>query len=115
MSDDRPTPTELVDEQTAAYNDGDLEAFVDCFAEDAVVARLAEGDLVAESRAELGEQYGGLFEAAADVHCEVVETFAVDGFVARHERVTGVPEPFDALAVYRVEEGAITRLWLAEG
>lgn len=106
------TPSEVVHRQIEAYNDGDSDEFASWYAEDAVVMRLEDGERMAEGREEIRTEWGDLFEAVPDLHCEVTDEVAVGQFVAHRERVTGMDEPLDALAVYLVDDGAIQRVYL---
>lgn len=114
MTPDSPAPPEdVVRRQTDADNDGDVDAFVACYAEDARILRLDDETPVAAGREAIREEYSDPFEAVPDLACEMTEEFAVGPYVACSERVTGTGEPTTALAVYLVREGAIRRLWLA--
>lgn len=107
-----PTPAAVVDRQVQAYNDGDADAFAACYDEDAVVAGLGDGELLAQGREEIRERWGQLFRANPDLHCEVTDELTLGPFVVCRERVTGIEGPIDALAVYRVDGDAIRRVWL---
>ncbi|QPV64630.1 SgcJ/EcaC family oxidoreductase [Halosimplex litoreum] len=111
--DETDTETrEVVDGQLAAYNDGDAEAFASHFAEDAVIAPLSGDETTAEGREAIREQYADLFAAYPDLNCAFAERLTVGPFEAVRERVAGMDDPMEALAVYEVREGAIRRLWL---
>jgi hypothetical protein len=113
MTDDHRSPDEAVTRQVDAYNEADLEAFADCYAEDAVVRSLGEGERTASGRGQIRDRWGDLFENAPDLHCEVTDRFSVGPFVACRETVTGMgPDAVEAVAVYRVEDGRIQELWL---
>jgi len=103
---------EIVDGQLAAYNDGDAGAFAEHFAEDAVIAALSGDETTAEGRAAIREQYADLFAAYPDLECTFEDRLTVGPFDAVRERVTGMDEPMEALAIYEVRDGAIRRLWL---
>ena len=116
MTDDQDTtPADVVHRQIDAYNDGDVDEFARCFDERAVIAGLADGEPVAEGRDDIREQYGELFQSVPGIHCEVTDQLTMDDFVVCLERVTGMDEPVEALAVYLVDGDAIRRLWLGEG
>ncbi|WP_415379177.1 SgcJ/EcaC family oxidoreductase [Halosimplex sp. TS25] len=103
---------EVVDGQLAAYNDGDAEAFASHFAEDAVIAPLSGDETTAEGREAIRAQYADLFEAYPELDCVFEDRLTVGPFDACRERITGMDEPMDALAVYEVRDGAIQNLWL---
>jgi uncharacterized protein (TIGR02246 family) len=102
----------VVDGQLAAYNDGDAEAFAEYFAEDAVIAPLSGDETTADGREAIHEQYADLFAAYPDLDCAFDDRLTVGPFDAVRERITGMDEPMEALAVYEVRDGAIRRLWL---
>jgi len=114
MSSD--SPADVVDRQLAAYSDGDVDAFVAEFAEDAVVAGFEDEEPMADGTEEIRELYGGLFETASP-EAEILDRIALGEYVVDHERVEqegpeGVEE-MEAIGVYRVVDGEIARLWLA--
>lgn len=110
---ENPDPEAVVHEQVRAYNDGDVDAFLAHYADDAVVTELESGEVVADGREELRETYGELFEANPDLHCEVVDRIVHDEFVVDRERLTNFGDgTAEAVGVYRVEDGTIRRLWL---
>jgi hypothetical protein len=111
--DSNAAPETVVQRQTDAYNDGDIEAFTACYADDARIERLGEETPVAEGHAEIHDEYSQLFNAVPDLTCEVTDEFVVGEYVACKERVTGMDEPMDAFALYLVQSGVIRRLWLA--
>lgn len=110
---DSPTPEAVVDRHLEAYNAGDVDAFLDCFAADAVVAPLdRDAEPMASGHDAIRDQYEPLFEEHAP-EAEILERVSFGPFVVDHERVRGVDGgPLEALAVYRVEDGAIASLWL---
>lgn len=105
-------PAGVVHRQKEAYNDGDADEFAAWYDEQAVVARLEDGERMAEGREDIRDQWAELFWAEPDLHCEFTDEFTMGRFVACRERITGMEEPLDALAVYLVDDGVIQRLWL---
>ena len=110
MSSD--SPVDVVDRQLAAYNDGDVEAFVTEFAEDAVVTGFEGGDPMAVGEAEIRELYGQQFEAFSP-EAEILSRIALGEYVVDHERVEQGGEEMEAIGVYRVVDDEIVGLWLA--
>lgn len=115
MTPSRGSVVETVQRHIEAYNDVDIDRFVGTFAADAEVTPLEpDARPAAVGREEIREEYTPLFEDNPSLHCEVETTIAVGKTVAVHERVsTGEGAPVECLGIYRVEEGAITNLWLA--
>lgn len=107
------SPVDVVDRQLAAYNDGDVEAFVAEFAEDTVVAGFDDEEPMAVGEDEIRELYGRQFEAVSP-EAEVLSRIALGEYVVDHERVEqNGGEELEAVGVYRVVDGEIAGLWLA--
>lgn len=109
------TPASVVEAQLLAYNEGDVDAFVDQFAEDAVVWTLGATDEQIRGREEIRETYGQLFEVNPSMRFETRDWLTVGNTVAVHEVMFLDDERFsDSLSVYQVQDGLITHLWLVE-
>jgi hypothetical protein len=100
--------------QLDAYNQGDIDAFVACYAEGVQIFDLRSGDLLGEGGDYLRETYGDLFARAPDLHATVTSRTVVGNVAFDHEVVTGRgdPEPLLAMAIYEVDgDGLIARVW----
>ena len=108
--------TDVVDAQVAAYFARDLERFVACYASDAVITNAA-GDVLAAGHDGIRGMYGGLFENSPRLAGRVVNRIVVGSFVADHEEIEGfnlpdMPTSVEAVAVYEVSAGKISRVGL---
>jgi uncharacterized protein (TIGR02246 family) len=106
-------PREIVDRQVAAYNRRDLDAFVQCYAPDAVVVQ-PDGSLLATGHAEIRARYGELFDQSPDLRAEIRNRIEVGHVVIDEEHVTGFnlpgrPAEIHAAVVYRVADDVIQR------
>jgi uncharacterized protein (TIGR02246 family) len=102
---------DVVDQQVAAYNLRDVDAFAACYAPDAKVVR-PDGSLLATGREEIRALYGELFEQSPNLHAEIKNRIEVGPIVMDEELVTGfvlpgMPTEIHAAVVYRVGEGLI--------
>ena len=102
----------LAQRQLDAYNAHDIEAFLDCYAEDVVIRDLVTGDVRMEGRAAMRARYGRMF-AEGTVHAELVGRLVVGDVAVDQERVTGHPSgrQVQALAHYAVADGLIQQVW----
>jgi hypothetical protein len=102
---------DAVDRQVRAYNERDLDGFLDCYAV-SVVVEDGDGAVLMSSRDEMRERYGRLFEASPDLHAEILTRIRVGSYVIDEERVTGRPDgDMHAVAVYRLDgDGLIDRV-----
>ncbi|MGC2169165.1 MAG: nuclear transport factor 2 family protein [Acidimicrobiales bacterium] len=105
------TARDVVDQQVAAYNRRDVDAFVACYASDAKVVQ-PDGSLLAAGREEIRAIYGELFEQSPDLRAEIKNRIEVGPIVMDEEFVTGLvlpgmPTEIHAAVAYRVADGLI--------
>lgn len=102
---------DAVERQVQAYNTGDLEAFVACYAQD-VVFEDAEGESLTSGRDEIRKRYAELFETAPNLHADIRSRIRVGSYVVDDEQVSGFPGgDIHAVAIYRLNsEGLIDRV-----
>jgi uncharacterized protein (TIGR02246 family) len=105
--------TDVVDAQIDAYFARNLERFVACYAPEAVITN-ASGDVLAEGHDSIREMYRGLFKDSPQLAGRIVNRIVVGSFVADHEEVEGFnmpgsPSSIQAIAVYQVSDGRISR------
>lgn len=110
-----PTPTEperIVQRQVEAYNARDLEAFLAFYAVDVEIFGFPSEPWMSGIE-QLRERYGGLFRDSPELHAEITARIVRGPYVIDEERVTGMldrPEVL-AVAIYEVREGLIRRVW----
>ncbi len=108
------TPEETVQKQLEAYNALDVESFVACYADDAVLFK--NGSELMAGKAILRERYGKLFTANPDLRCVVVRRETGAGTVTDHEIVTGTAiGELRARVHYEVKDGLIRRVDIFTG
>jgi len=107
MSEQSP---DAVERQVSAYNAGDLEGFLLCFAE-GVVVEDADGNVRSTGRDALRESYGRLLAEHPDQEYEIVTRIRVDSWVVDEEHITGGPRgEVRAIAIYHLDgDGLIDR------
>lgn len=107
------SPAEIVEKQLAAYNAHDATAMAALFSENAVMCDF-RGNVLERGREAIRARYAKLFADHPQNHAEVLHRIVVNGIVMDHERVTRIPgaAPFEAIAVYTVENGQITGMAL---
>jgi hypothetical protein len=99
---------DVLDRVLEALNARDLDAFVDCYTEDATIERDFD-NVVVRGHAELRARYGEMFERFPELHVEPLYRLETGTFVVRHEEVTGRGEPERHSAHYQLRDGRIAR------
>lgn len=110
------SPVDVVERQLRCYNRRQLDAFCDCFADDAQIFELGSPAPTHAGKAAIRERYRNLFELSPQLNCQLVNRTAVGRVVVDHEHVTGrlgSPDVFEILAIYEVEGGLIRRVHFA--
>ncbi|MFE4517020.1 SgcJ/EcaC family oxidoreductase [Kitasatospora sp. NPDC056783] len=102
------TPETVVEDQLAAYNSHDLDAFAATYAPDVLVNRLGGDRLL--GREAVREAYAGMF-AKGRCRAEIVGRLTEGDWVVDHEIAHGIrDEPLRVLVAYRVRDGLIDRV-----
>jgi hypothetical protein len=111
------TPVAVVQRQFVAYNAHDVEAFLNPYAEDAVLRMIDGPDSTAVRGHEaIRRTYAFLRHVPREFRVELVKRIASGPFVIDQERVHGAkPLPaFDPIAIYEVRGGLIRNVWFAQ-
>lgn len=104
--------TDPVQQQLEAYNERNLEEFLEAYASDILIEDGA-GEEIMRGMEQLRAFYGELFSNSPDLHCDVVNRISVGNWVIDEEKIEGVhaegfPEEAHAAVAYRVTDGEIT-------
>ena len=105
-----PSPEELAARQLEAYNNGDLEAFCACYAQDVVVELLVGDEEMFRGMTAFRARYSERFKNP-DLHARLVNRIACGRVVVDQEEVTGLPGPTQhVIAIYEVADGLIRKV-----
>ena len=108
------TPNEtLVQRQLDAYNRHDIDAFLDCFADDVRMYELGEKSPFIEGHTAARDTYGPLFSNSPNLHVELVNRIVNQDIVVDHEHVVGMGDdgPMRCVAIYRIQKDRIASVW----
>ena len=105
----------VVQRQLDAYNAQNLDAYVNCYASDVVVASL-NGAITETGREALRARYAKAFANFPENTARLVNRMAVGNTVVDHEDVSRGPgkEQFEIIAIYTVRDGLIARVDFAK-
>jgi hypothetical protein len=116
MSDPAET-ARVAQAQLDAYNAHDIDAFAACYTEDVEVNDLG-GAARSTGIQALRETYGALFASRPGLHAHLVGRLVVGDTAVDQERVVGLRDDgveVHALAIYKVRDGRIARIWFSRG
>lgn len=105
------TSAELVQRQLDAYNKQDIEAFLACYSEDAVLATF-NGDVTFSGLAAIRKRHEDLFYEFPKNHAKLANRIDLGTTVIDHEQVERSPggDRFEVAAIYTIKGGKIVRV-----
>jgi hypothetical protein len=105
------TATQCAQAQLDFYNAQDIDAYMACFAPDATIGDYQRA-LTQNNATEIRARYESLFQTHPHNHAALLNRIAVGDVAFDHERVTRNPggDSFEALAIYRVQDGLIRQV-----
>ncbi|MFC3031407.1 nuclear transport factor 2 family protein [Pseudoalteromonas fenneropenaei] len=102
---------QVIQRQLDAYNNKDLVALLNCYAEHSQLFNV-EGEVLAKDKAHIAQNLAARFQEP-DLYAELLERRVFDNVVIDHERITrNFPEgrgTIDMLCIYVVEKQLIVR------
>lgn len=109
-------PESLAQRQLDAYNNQDIEGFLEVYSEDVEVRSFPSGELTYKGIAKMRERYSALFEANPEQHAELLSRIVKGNVVIDHEHVTGRASGIEthAIAIYEVEVEKISKVWFVK-
>lgn len=105
------TAAAVVEAQFQAYNAQDLDAFMACYAEDAVLASYG-GAVLAEGAGAIRARHETLFAQFPENRATLLKRIVLGSFIIDHEDVLRAPggERFQVAAIYSMRAGKIARV-----
>lgn len=102
----------LIDEQLAAYNLRDLEAFLNTYSDDIKIYSFPN-KMSGEGKEYMTKIYGKFFKETPNLHCEIVNRTVLGNTIIDHEKVTGLGggASMEAIAIYKVNQNKISEVY----
>lgn len=103
----------LVNQQTEAHNEKNLERFLSTYSKDAALISLPAGNILAQGEEALRKHYVSRFENSPDLHAEMPRRIAIGNIVVDYEEVVlkkGDPM-INAVVIYEIMNHLIQRVW----
>lgn len=107
------TPETLAQKQLEAYNAHNINAFLEPYADD-VEIYLFPNKLLYKGKDAMRKEYGEFFKNASKLHCELKNRIVQGNTVIDKEYITGAGEPFEAVAIYQIENNKIKKVYFIQ-
>lgn len=104
------TPEILAQKQLNGYNSRDIEAFLEPYADD-VEVYIFPNTLRSKGKDEMRKSYDAYFSKTPNLHCEIKNRIIQGNTVIDKEYITGTGKPFEAIAIYQIENNKIKRVY----
>ena len=111
------TPEQIIDTQLSAFNNHDLDAYLDCFSSDIEVRSFPSGELMPDrTGAAFRTRFEKMFKATPEVHATLVSRVVHGRFIVDSEVIRSTPEaePRSVTAIYEVGHQQILRMWFVD-
>jgi len=109
----RVTPAILAQQQLNAYNLRNIDAFLEPYADNVEVFRYPD-KLIMKGKEEMRKSYTELFQSTPGLHCELVGRIVQGNIVIDKERVKFDDSILEAVAIYHVEKGRISKVYFIQ-
>ena len=110
----QPSAGELADEQLAAYNAHNLDAFLAPYAEDVEIYDLSSNKLQVKGKEAMRKRYSFLNNIDV-LYCNLLNRIVQGNVVIDHEEIWSAGgRRFYGIAIYEVKDGKIRKVWFPE-
>ncbi len=104
------TPEILAQKQLIGYNARDIEAFLEPYADDVEIYTFPN-TLRSKGKDEMRKSYDTYFKKTPNLHCEIKNRIIQGNTVIDKEYITGAGKPFEAVAIYQIDNNKIKRVY----
>lgn len=108
---------EIMDKEVAAYNERNIEKFLNCFAEDIEFFTLKDNKRTLSGKIELKNTFDKLFSNSPNLDLKIKNRIVSGNYVTDLEVVHGSPISIngaEAIAINFIEHGLIRKIWFSE-
>ena len=105
-------PELTVQKQVEFYNNHDLEGFISTYHKDAELINLTDNSVILKGTENFHKRYKERFEVQK-ARAEIVNRMVIGNMVIDHEHIkkANSSEIMKAVAIYRVKDGLIEKVW----
>lgn len=112
QSESKITPTSLVQQQLEAYNKGDIDAFLEPYAQDVEIYDFPN-TLTNKGKDKIRPIYESMFDKYKNLHCKLVNRIIDGNTIIDQEQVTFEEggRAYGAIAIYKIENNKIAKVY----
>ena len=103
------TPEQIVNIQIEAYNARDIDAFLATYSDDIEIYDNA-GKMTMKGHDDMRKSYSKLFDNTPNLNCRIENRIIINNKVIDKENVIANDRILEAVAIYDVENGKITKV-----
>ncbi len=102
-------PVDVVQRQLEAYNERDIEAFIETFHDTAIFVDFKTGEIRMKGKMDIKEKFDSYFKESPELHSDVIKRMEIGNSVIDHEHIVGSrgsAEMREIIMIYEVNEGS---------
>lgn len=105
------SPEEIVQNQLNAYNNRDIDVFVDCHNSDAQLYLFSEKEPFVKGQEQIRATYSEIFNTSPTLFSKLINRIVMGNKVIDHEEITGRKgvDVLELIAIYEVDETTIVK------
>ncbi|MEP6928257.1 MAG: amidohydrolase family protein [Ginsengibacter sp.] len=108
----KETPLALVLRQLNAYNERNIEAFVEPYADDVEMYYFPD-KLIGKGKDNMRKQYSQIFNKFPELHCEIKERIIQGNIIIDKESVSGINKTaIEGTSIYQIENNKIKKVYV---
>ncbi|MDB5089939.1 MAG: amidohydrolase [Mucilaginibacter sp.] len=111
----KETPLALVERQLNAYNAGNIDAFLEPYADDVELYAYPD-KLIGKGKESMRKDYSAFFERAKGLHCKITDRVVKGNIIVDHEQVSvpGRKDKLEAIAIYQIQNNKIKKVYFIQ-
>lgn len=103
------SPETIVQKQVEAYNNKDIEAFLETYSDDIEIYNFPNS-LIMKGKEEMRDVYSEMFDSVKELHCEIKKRIIINNKVIDHEYVKFDDNFSTVVAIYEVKNDKIIKV-----
>jgi hypothetical protein len=103
----------IVETQIEAYNNQDIETFLNCYSDEIKVFMLDSNQILTDGKAQLSTTMKQAFSTNVNSKSEILTQIQQGDLIVNHERISNhiTGKMVKTISIYQVKDEKITQLW----